>query len=152
LQLALSRSETRVSALDNELSGMKARRESTAAQIKQLAREIETSTGAREKLARQIAVSLKSSRHQAIDVEASLREKEKLLSEAEQDLAKIERTLAEKQSRLDVLRQLNEEGEGLAEGSQAVLKGIEGPEKLRKAVAGSLVAKLDVDPEFIPAI
>ncbi|HJY54436.1 MAG TPA: AAA family ATPase, partial [Candidatus Udaeobacter sp.] len=142
LQVALSRAETRVSALDDELSGTKARRELTAAQIKQLATEIETSAEACGKLAGQIAVSLKGNRRQAIDVEASLREKEKLLSEAEQDLAKIERTLTEKRSRLDVLGQLNEEGEGLAEGSQAVLKGVDGPEKLRNAVAGSLVAKL----------
>ena len=51
-----------------------------------------------------------------------------------------------------MLRQLNEEGEGLAEGSQAVLKGIDGPEEFRDAIAGSLVAQLDVDPKFIQAI
>ncbi|PYJ64726.1 MAG: hypothetical protein DME76_19445, partial [Verrucomicrobia bacterium] len=62
------------------------------------------------------------------------------------------RTLAEKRSRLDVLRQLNKEGEGLAQGSQAVLKGVDDPEKFRGAIAGSLVAQLDVDSKFIPAI
>ncbi|PYL22401.1 MAG: hypothetical protein DMF37_12175 [Verrucomicrobia bacterium] len=92
------------------------------------------------------------SRREAVDVEASLREKEKLLCEAEQNLAALERTLAEKQSRLDVLRQLNEEGEGLAEGSQAVLKGLDDPDKFRETIAGSLVAHLDVDPKFVPAI
>ena len=91
-------------------------------------------------------------RTQPIDVDTSLREKEKLLAQAEQDLATLHRTLAEKRSRLDVLRQLNEEGEGLAEGSQALLKGVDGPEKFRDAIAGSLVAQLDVDPKFIQAI
>jgi chromosome segregation protein len=152
LQLAFSKSETRISAIEEELSGTKARRELTGAQIEHLVRDIKKSSEAREKLARQIAVSLKVSGHQLIDVEASLREREKLLSETEQDLAVLERTLAEKRSRLDVLRQLNEQGEGLAEGSQALLKGVNGSEKFRKAIAGSLVGQLEVDPNFIQAI
>ncbi len=152
LQLALSKSESRISALEEELIGTKTRRELTHAQIEQLITEIEALTEAREKLIGQIAVSLKADRRQPIDVETSLREKEKLFAQAEQDLATLHRTLAEKRSRLDVLRQLNEEGEGLAEGSQALLKGVDGSEEFRDAIAGSLVAQLDVDPKFIQAI
>ena len=152
LQVALSKSESRISALNEELSGTKARRELTGAQIEQLVREIKTSSEAQEKLVAQIAVSLNASRRERADVESSLREREKLLAEAEQHLAVLERTLAEKRSRLDVLRQLNQEGEGLAQGSQAVLKGIHGSAKTREAIAGSLVARLDVDPKFIQAI
>jgi chromosome segregation protein len=152
LQLAVSKSESRISALEEELTGIKARRELTQAQIEQLVREIEALIEARDKLVGQIAVSLKVARRQLIDVETSLREKEKLLAQAEQDLVALERGLAEKRSRLDVLRQLNEEGEGLADGSQALLKGLDGPEKLRDAIAGSLVAQLDVDRKFIQAI
>ena len=152
LQLALSKSESRISAFEEELTGTKARRELTHAQIEQLVTEIEALTEARDKLVGQIAVSLKAGRRQPIDVETSLREKENLLAQAEQDLATLHRTLAEKRSRLDVLRQLNEEGEGLAEGSQALLKGVDGPEEFRDAIAGSLVAQLDVDPKFIQPI
>ena len=152
LQLALSKSESRISALEEELTGTKARRELTHAQIEQFLTEIEALTEARDKLVGQIAVSLKADRRQPIDVETSLREKEKLLVQAEQDLATLHRTLAEKRSRLEVLRQLNEEGEGLAEGSQALLKGVDGRQEFRDAIAGSLVAQLDVDPKFIQAI
>jgi len=152
LQLALSKSESRISALEEELTGTKARRELTHAQIEQLITEIEALTEARDKLVGQIAVSLKADRRQPIDVETSLREKEKLLVQAEHDLATLHHTLAEKRSRLEVLRQLNEEGEGLAEGSQALLKGVDGPQEFRDAIAGSLVAQLDVDPKFIQAI
>ena len=152
LQLALSKSESRISALEEELTGTKARRELTHAQVEQLLKEIEALTKAREELAGQIAVLLKTARRQPLDVETSLREKEKLVAQAEQDLTTLHRTLAEKRSRLDVLRQLNEEGEGLAEGSQALLKGINGSEEFRDAIAGSLVAQLDVDPKFIQAI
>ena len=152
LQLASSKSESRISALNEELSGTKARRELTGAQIKQLAAEIKASSEAREKLVAQIAGPLGVSRHERVDVQASLAESEKLLSETEQHLAVLERTLAEKRSRLDVLRQLNEQGEGLAQGSQALLKGIDGSAKIREVLAGSLVAQLDVDPKFIRAI
>jgi chromosome segregation protein len=152
LQLTLSKSESRVATLEEELSGTKTRQKLTRAQTEQLAKQIRTLTGAREKLARHIAVSGKTNKRDAIDVDASLREKEKLLFEVEQELAAVERMLAEKRSRLDVLRQLNDEGEGLAEGSQAVLKGLDDPDKFREAIAGSLVARLDVDPTFVPAI
>ena len=152
LQLAASKSESKISTLDEELAGTKTRRESTRAQIEHLTKEIQTLSEARERLVTQIGTSLKTRQRNTIDIEARLREKEKHLSEAEQNLATLERTLAEKRSRLDVLRQLNQEGEGLAQGSQAVLKGLDDAERFRDAIAGSLVAHLDVDQKFIPAI
>jgi chromosome segregation protein len=152
LQLALSKSESRISTLEEELSGTKTRRKLTRQQIEQLAKEIQTSTEAREKLVKQIAGSLQPRRSETIDVDASLREKEGLLSDVEQNLAALDRTLAEKRSRLDVLRQLNEVGEGLEQGSQAVLRGVDDPERFRGAISGSLVEQLDVDPKFISAI
>src|SRR5262249_414151 len=152
LQLALSKSESRISALEEELTGTKARRELTHAQIEQLLTEIEVLAKARDKIVGQIVLSLKAARNQPIDIETTLREKEKLLAQIEQDLATLHRTLAEKRSRLDVLRQLNEEGEGLAEGSQALLKGINGSKEFQDSISGSLVAQLDVDPKFIRAI
>src|SRR6266513_651283 len=152
LHLELSKSESRISSLEEELTGTKARRELTHAQIEQLLKEIELVAKARDKIVGQIAVSLKAARIHPIEIETSLREKEKLLAQAEQDLATLHRTLTEKRSRLDVLRQLNDEGQGLAEGSQELVKGVEGPEKFRDAIAGWLVAQLDVESEFIQAM
>ena len=152
LQVAVSKSESRIAALEEELSGTKARREMTHAQIEQLLSEIAALTKARDNLVGQIAVSLKADGRQPFDVEVKLREKQQLVDQAEQDLAALHQKAAEKRSRLEVLRQLNEEGEGLAEGSQALLKGVDGAERFRDAIAGSLVAQLDVDPKFIQAI
>ena len=64
----------------------------------------------------------------------------------------LERALTEKESRLEILRQLNEQGEGLAAGSQAVLKGLDDPSRIQPALAGAFVSRLDVDPEFVAAI
>ena len=74
------------------------------------------------------------------------------LAEAEKEIARIDRMIAEKQARLEVLRQMTEEGEGLEKGSQAVLKGLNDPDRIRPAIAGALVANLNVDREFIPAL
>src|SRR5438876_1367982 len=75
LQLALSKSGSRILAIEEERSGTKTRRELTHAQIEHLAREIQTLTEARVKLVRQIAISLQGGQREAIDVEATLREK-----------------------------------------------------------------------------
>src|SRR5436190_327021 len=79
---------------------------------------------------------------------------ESKIADLEKEVAAIERGQAEKESRLEILRQLNEEGEGLGEGSQAVLKGLHPAVagRIKPALAGALVANLDVDQNFIPAI
>src|SRR5207248_6386194 len=89
---------------------------------------------------------------QSQTAETHLRRQQELLANAESELTALERTLAEKRSSLEILRQLNAEGEGLAQGSQAVLKGLDDPERFRASIVGSLVAQIDVDPKFIPAI
>src|SRR5207244_3383704 len=79
-------------------------------------------------------------------------QQQQTVASMEKDLTAIERGQAEKESRLEVLRQLNEEGEGLGEGSQAVLKGLHDQSRIKPALAGALVANLDVEKNFIPAI
>ena len=75
LQLAISKCESRLAALEEEFTGIKARRKLTHAQIDQLLGEIETLAQARDKVVAQIAVSLKTTATQTLDVENSLREK-----------------------------------------------------------------------------
>ena len=63
-----------------------------------------------------------------------------------------DRAIAERQSRLEILQQLNAEGEGLAEGSQAVLRGLDDPARILPALTGALASLIEVEEEFIPAI
>src|SRR4029450_7064167 len=81
-----------------------------------------------------------------------VRQHQQVVASTEKELATIERGQAEKESRLEILRQLNEEGEGLGQGSQAVLKGLHDQSRIKPALAGALVANLDVEKNFIPAI
>jgi chromosome segregation protein len=160
LRIALARSESKISALEDELTGLTARREATAAQIDALASDISEGKEATEEIAVEIANAraataneqqqLQSLLAEAQSAEENLHQQQKLLAEAEKSVIEFERTLAEKKSRLEILRQLNEKGRGLAEGSQAVLT--EMGDQFREAIVSPLVSQLDVDPKFIAAI
>jgi chromosome segregation protein len=159
---SLSKYDVRIDKLEDDLAGITARRELTQEQIRQISTEIKEATKSREKIAAEIATArnvteseqkkLEQLLAQSQRAETNLREQQQLLGAAENDLATLERTLAEKRSSLEILRQLNAEGEGLAQGSQAVLKGLDDPERYGAAIVGSLVAQIDVDQKFIPAI
>jgi chromosome segregation protein len=159
---SLSKYEARVDALEDDLAGISARREVTEEQIRQISTDTKDATKAHERIVAEIAKAhgateteqkkLDTLLAQSQAAEANLRQKQELLASAETELAALERTLAEKRSTLEILRQLNAEGEGLAQGSQAVLKGLDDPGRFREAIVGSLVAQIDVDPKFIPAV
>src|SRR3989440_3551645 len=159
---SLSKYEVRIDKLEDDLAGITARRELTQEQIRQISTEIKEATKAREKIAAEIVAARDATESeqkkieqllaQSQTAETNLRRQHELLANAESELTALERTLAEKRSSLEILRQLNAEGEGLAQGSQAVLKGLDDPERFRPSIVGSLVAQIDVDPKFIPAI
>ncbi|HKP04863.1 MAG TPA: chromosome segregation protein SMC [Chthoniobacterales bacterium] len=162
LQLSLSKLESRITTLQNDLAGMTARRDATSARIAELVRGVDEETrlleAARANLSsaraameteRQTAEQRKENLRQA---EEEVRQNQTAVANAEKEIARLERVSAEKQARLEVLRQMTEEGEGLEKGSQAVLKGLDDPERIRPALAGALVASLNVDPEFVPAL
>ena len=159
---SLSKYEVRIDKLEDELAGITARRELTQEQIRDISTEIKEATKAREKIAAEIATARNTTDTEQKKIEqllalsqtaeTNVRRQQELLANAESALTVLERTLAEKRSSLEILRQLNAEGEGLAQGSQAVLKGLDDPHRFRDAIVGSLVAQIDVDPKFIPAI
>ena len=77
---------------------------------------------------------------------------QKELAGCEQALTAAQKQLAERAGKLEVLRQLNVAGAGLASGTQAVLRGLDKPELFKSAVAGVLGTMIEVEPRFIPAI
>jgi chromosome segregation protein len=164
LQKAASEIESRIADLGEEISGLKIRRETTEENRSGLdtaisnieiarARIQEESTAARA-TAENLQNKLDRCRGAVQSSEETLRHDQQLVATKEKELTAIERGQTEKESRLEILRQLNEEGEGLGEGSQAVLKGLHPAVagRIKPALAGALVANLDVDQNFIPAI
>lgn len=162
LELSLTKSEDRVRELEDELSGITIRREATSEHLKELDAAISKARATRDKIEKELtaarSVSEKEEKNihaflaQTHEAEKQLEQDRQLLAGAEKSLIALERALAEKESRLEVLKQLNEEGEGLGQGSQAVLKGLDNPKRFQPAIVGALAAKLEVDPKFAPAI
>ncbi len=160
LQLALAKDETRRAGLAEEAEGTRNRREAAAGQRAQLSAALENASSTREKVsvdvdsARKVieeeAQTIASLQRAVLTAEKKVETSQAALNDLEKRFGGVERQIAEKESRLEVLRQLNEEGEGLAAGSQAVLRGM--GDEFKSAVAGALAAKLDVASEYVRAI
>ncbi len=162
LQTSLSKLESRIASLQTDLSGMTARRDATSVRLAELTTLVSEATRdlatARANLSaaraameteRQTAQQRKETLRQA---EERLQQNQATVATVEKEIGRLERTIGEKQARLEVLRQMTEEGHGLEKGSQAILKGLDDPERIRPAIAGALVASLNVEPEFVPAL
>jgi chromosome segregation protein len=162
LRLATSKKESRITELTDELSGIAIRRETTEENRRDLDDAISEARATHDKVQKELTAARTATEtgRKNLDFlktktqagEEKLRQHQQLVADTEKSLAAIGRALAEKESRLDILRQLNEEGEGLAQGSQAVLKGLQDPSRIQPAVAGAFVSNLEVDPEYIAAI
>jgi chromosome segregation protein len=164
LQKAASEIESRIADLEEEISGLKIRRETTEenrcgldtaiSNIETARTRVQDETTAARATAENLKNKLDRSQGAVQSSEETLRHLQQLVASMEKELAAIERGQAEKESRLEILRQLNEEGEGLGQGSQAVLKGLHPAlaGRIKPALAGALVANLDVDQNFIQAI
>ena len=162
LRLSGSKNEKRIAELEDEISGLAIRRDATEENRRDLDEAISDARATRDKVRKELTTAHAATEtgRKNLDLlkmksqasEETLRQQQQLLASTEKSLAEIERALTEKESRLEILRQLNEEGEGLAQGSQAVLKGLDDPLRIQPALAGALVSSLDVDPEYIAAI
>jgi chromosome segregation protein len=162
LQLARSKKESRIAELEDELSAITVRREATQENLRDLGAASSATNAARDGVQSEIAAARAAmeTARKNLDLlkaaaqagEERLQQQQQLLNDAEKSLVAIERALTEKESRLEILRQLNEQGEGLAQGSQAVLRGLDDPARIHPGLAGALVAKIEVDPKFIAAI
>ena len=162
LRSSRSKTEKRIAELEDEISGLAIRRDATEETRRDLDAAISAARATRDKVRKELGAARATAEtdQKNLDLlkaksrasEQTLHEQQQRLASTEKSLIEIERALAEKESRLEILHQLNEEGEGLAEGSQAVLKGLDNPSRIQPALAGALVSNLDVDPEFIAAI
>ena len=74
------------------------------------------------------------------------------LDVARKAAAEAHRSLSQKSSRLDVLRQLVESGEGLEKGTQAVMKGLNDPDLIKPGIKGLLGAELKAPDKYAVAV
>jgi chromosome segregation protein len=134
-------SEARIGILQEEITQLASTLEHFNAQHSATSAQVEETTA-----------SLAALQQSVLHGEETLRTVKTELDQADRNLAAEQRTLAEKESKLEVLRQLNEEGEGFTAGTQNVLRGLDNPEFFKPSVLGALASHIEVEPQFVTAI
>ncbi|HEY5743797.1 MAG TPA: AAA family ATPase, partial [Terrimicrobiaceae bacterium] len=162
LSAKVAKLEARLDSLRNEISTAASRREASETRLRLLRGESEAATQAKEQFGIRIKeierrahlAQLAVGNAQAEQAEAQLAYEaaQQTRQIAETTLNAISKEAAGIESRVEVLRQLQEQGEGFDEGTQAVLRGLDDPEFIKPAVAGALADHIQVEPRFIPAI
>ncbi len=131
----------RVEALEHDRHQAAQARESSQSEFDTLQQQIEDLEATRNELDER----LKTCAHQIVE---QRRQRDALDAE----LNELERAVTQRRSRLEVLEQLLQKGEGLAQGTQQVLKGLDNPDVYGTGVRGLLASAIEVEERFIPAI
>jgi len=137
----LEADQQRFTQLNDELLRLQGELESKSEEQTRLASELETR---REKIAR-----FEEELKQFDDSHQSTREE---FTAIQRELSEFHRMYSQKTSRLEVLRQLVEAGEGFHEGTQAVIKGLDDPDFYQAAIRGALANLIQVEPGYEIAI
>ncbi len=158
----LSHAEARLNSLRGEITSATSRRESGETRLHLLQNEIESAT--RETAAISAGLEELKRRSEAAHLALEHAQAETSSAMADHETAQLQRQDTEAilntagkeaagiESRLEILRQLQEQGEGLDEGTQAVLKGLDNPPFFQAALKGTVAQHIRVEERFIAAI
>ncbi|MGB8356699.1 MAG: chromosome segregation protein SMC [Chthoniobacteraceae bacterium] len=159
---SINKAENRIGSLRGEISNVIGVRDGSESRLGALQEEITLLAASLEDLARQHSdtlaqleqstVALSSQQENIVQADETLRSVKANLDQIDRELSVEQRTLAEKESKLEVLQQLNEEGEGFAAGTQTVLRGLDNPEFFKPSILGALASQIEVEPQYISAI
>jgi chromosome segregation protein len=161
-QRQIQQRESRIAALRGNLSSTINQREAGETRLELLQRDLTQTESAQSQAGAMVAqtrdelelaqTKVQSCRDALNDSEHELANTQRELQQIDASLSANQRTLTERESKLEVLKQLNEEGAGLGAGTQAVLKGLDNPQLYRVGIVGALANFIEVNNEFIPAI
>ncbi|MEA3207083.1 MAG: chromosome segregation protein [Chthoniobacter sp.] len=157
-----TRVESRMSGLRGQIATVMQQRDGAEARLSILSGELDQLTFAfaqftdrlRDTQAQidQALIDLEARTGQLAESDIALRDAQGGLAGVDRELRDAQRALAEKESKLEVLRHLNEGGEGFSGGTQAVLRGLDNPEFFKPSVLGALAQFIEVAPEFVIAV
>jgi chromosome segregation protein len=151
----IAAAEARANSLTNQISSDRQRYETLAHDRQTAAHARETSQVEFDDLQHQIH-ELEETRNELEEKAKScareMIEKRRQRDALSEQLNELQRSVTQRRSRVEVLEQLLQKGEGLAEGTQQVLKGLDNPEVFSVGVRGILSSSIEVDPEYISAI
>ncbi len=154
--------EARLSGLRRDVSTAAGRREAGEARLQILRNEEASAAEALSSVESRMAESQSRIENAAAELTAAQSENDEAQmahddaqsarQQADSDFNAATRTLAEQESRIEVLRQLTEAGEGFGEGTQAVLRGLDNADFFKPAIHGALASFIEVDAQYIPAV
>ena len=124
--------------LQHDRQGAAQAREASQVEFDHLQRQIEEAETTRADLEhrlKEIATALNDKRHQR-DI-------------ATEALHVLQSQFTQRKSRLEVLHQIIEKGEGLPLGTQNALKGLDDPERIKQGVRGLVSSAIEVEPLFV---
>lgn len=157
-----SRDKSRLASLEATLTTNREQSASDAQRQQQLIDEVNRCRGEESKRtadADELRQQIKDHQRSIEEFQESLAELEQKYHQArraaasmQEDLSGLHKLHAEKQSRLEVLTQLLAEGEGFAEGTQAVLRGVDAAGTFRSMIEGPLASHLEVAADCSEAI
>jgi chromosome segregation protein len=152
----IAASEARAQSLTNQISADRQRHEALGRERQAAAQAKEASQIEYDELQRQIQ-ELEETRNEldekAKECARQIIEKRRQRDSMNQELNELQRSVTQRRSRLEVIEQLLQKGEGLAEGTQNVLHGLDNPEVYSTGVRGLLASSIEVtDSAFIPAV
>ncbi|HSI15335.1 MAG TPA: chromosome segregation protein SMC [Chthoniobacter sp.] len=158
----MARIESRVSGLRGQISSVSQQRDGAEARMSILAGELDQLTFAFAEYTDRVrdtqaeiertTAEAEQRAAQLAEAESRLREIQVSLADTDRVLRETQRALAERDSKVEVLRNLIEGGEGLDEGTQAVLRGLDNPDFFKPAVAGALAQLIEVEPQYVRAV
>ena len=162
LSMESAQLEARLNSLRGEVSAAAGRREASETRLQLLQGEAEAASRSVFELTERRDDTIRRTELAQAGVEAALAEQSEAQyasegaqisrQEIENAFNGATKEAASIESRLEVLRQLQEQGEGLGEGTQSVLKGLDNPEFFQPALLGVLTDHIQVEPRLIPAV
>jgi chromosome segregation protein len=154
--------ENRLTDVRGELSTAGARRDAERARALQLQEQVSVAglavttaaTRAEQTTAAQASTraSLDAAEQELIASQQAHDELQIARQSAETEWTSSVKQLSEREHRLEILLQLEREGEGLGEGAQAILRGLDRPEFYQAGILGTLASLVEIPQAEIPAI
>jgi len=154
--------ENRLTDVRGELSTASARRDAERSRSLQLQEQVSVAglavttaatradqTGAAQASTR---ASLDAAEQELLAAQQGHDESQNARQTAETEWNNAVKQLSERDHRLEILLQLEREGEGLGEGAQAILRGLDRPEFYQAGILGTLASLVEVPPVEITAI
>lgn len=138
-QMETSQERSRKLAEENER--LEGEHEQAVMDLDGITTDLESRGAKLEALEEDVAAADRTFQHTRGDLDAA-REKASL---SHKELANVS-------SRMDVLRQLVDSGEGLEKGTQSVIKGLDEPEFFNNGVRGVLAGLIEVEKEYTTAV